>query len=169
MPPTEQASGTRLTSRWCRNSSTVALLLMLLVAFASCRGQTGPVAQEQTNLGWLGSAYGMFIGAHRGRTPKNVDEFRKFVEKRMSPEELTRLKVAKAGDLFVSPRDGKPFQMVAYAKLPPLAAGEPPPIVFYEQVGKDGERAIAYLGGGTRTVDEPTLQKMLPAASKRGP
>ncbi len=113
--------------------------------------------------------YGMFVGQHRGRTPKDVDELRKFVEKRLSAEELSRLKVAKASDLFVSPRDGKPFKMVTYSKLPLPAIGESPPIVLYEEVGQDGNRAIAFLGGGTRSVDEAELQKLLPASSKRGP
>ena len=70
-------------------------------------------------------------------------------------------------ELFVSPRDGKPFAMVSYDKLPPLAGGEPPPVVLYETEGQNGERAIAFLGGGTRTVDEAELQKMLPAEAKR--
>lgn len=131
---------------------------------AGCGRPSGPISQAQTNLGWLGSMYGMFVGAHRGRTPKNVDELRQFIEGRISAEELARLNAADAGKLFVSPNDGKPFKMVSYAKLPPPELDKPPPVVFYEEVGIDGKKAVAFLGGGTRIVDEATLQTMLPAA-----
>lgn len=124
------------------------------------------MSQVQTNLGWLGSKYARFVSSYSGRPPKNLDEFRKYVEKKTTAAELERLKVKNAGELFHSPRDGKPLKMVTYTRLPPLVAGQPSPVVFYEEVGQDGKRAIAYLGGNTQTVDEATLQSLLPAASR---
>jgi len=145
-----------------------SLLLAILSALVvlGCGKQTGPVAQEQSNLSWLGSKYGMFVGSHRGRTPKSIDEFKKFVEKKTKAAELERLKVKDVNELFISPRDGKPFKMVNHAKLPPLVGGQPPPIVFYEEVGHDGKRSIAYLGGNTQTIENSALQSLLPAEGR---
>lgn len=107
--------------------------------------------------------YGMYISQNKGEPPKTIDDLRKFVEKKMSPDRLAQLKLASANDLFVSPRDGKPFTLVSYAKLPPMKPGELPPIVLYETTGQSGQRAVAYLGGNTRNLDEAELQKLLPA------
>ena len=143
----------------CRPMPAVLLFIAVL---SSCSRQSGPIAQEQTNLSWLGSMYGMYIAQNGGRAPKTIDELRKFVEKTTGPEKLTRLNVASMNELFVSPRDGKPFALVSYAKLPSPAAGQPAPVVLYEAAGQNGERAVAFLGGGTQIVPESELQKLLP-------
>jgi hypothetical protein len=157
-------------SRKCFCSwSFAGLVILLFVAslLTGChRKATGPIAQEQTNLSWLSSKYGMYISQQGGHAPKTVDDLRKFVEATTTPEQLSRLKVAKAADLFISPRDGKPFAMISYDKFPPPVAGQPPPIVMYETVGQNGQRSIAFLGGDTQTVDESELQKMLPPQAK---
>ena len=142
----------------------------ILVAglLTSCRGQHGEVSQVQTNLGWLDSMYGMYISQHKGQAPKTIDDLRTFVEKNTNAEQLEHLKVANASELFVSKRDGKPFTMVSYKKLPAPAGGEPPPVVLYETQGQNGQRAVAFLGSGTRTIDEKELEKMLPAQAKTG-
>ncbi len=142
------------------------LAMGLIAAILGCGRPTGEIAPVQSNLGWLGSKYGMFVSAHRGRPPKNIDEFEQFVEKKTTTAELDRLKVKSTDELLVSPRDGKPFKIVTYSKLPPFVGGQPPPVVFYEEVGQDGQRAIAYLGGNTQTVDEATLKSLLPAGSR---
>ena len=152
-----------------RLSSFYVLAAVLGTAFlVSCGRQSGPLAQEQINLSWLGQMYGKYISQNNGEPPKSIAEFQKFVEKKTSPERLDHLKVANVNDLFVSPRDGKPFTMVSYDKLPPMKAGEQPPVVLYETDGRDGRRAIALLGGATRTVDNGEVQKMVPASAKRG-
>jgi hypothetical protein len=142
------------------------VVLLGAIILAGCSHKTGPIAQEQTNLAWLGSMYRQYIGENKGRAPKSVDELQKFVEKVTTAEQLTRLKVANAKELFVSPRDGKPFAMVSYSKMPTTVAGAPPPIVLYEAQGQNGQRGVAFLGGGTKSVDESDLQKMLPAQTK---
>jgi hypothetical protein len=144
--------------------SFIALFAVVPVAalLAGCGKTSGQIAQEQTNLSWLGSMYGMYISQNGGRAPKTIDELRTFVETRTTADALSRLNVANMNELFVSPRDGKPFALVSYAKLPAPTAGKPAPIVLYETAGKNGERAIAYLGGGTQTLPESELQKLLP-------
>lgn len=144
--------------RHCR----LLLFLWLGVVLAGCSAQTGEVSQVQTNLSWLGSMYGMYISQNAGEAPKSIDDLRKYVAKKASQERLARLGVASVEELFTSPRDGKPFTLVTYAKLPPPGTA-PPPIVLYETVGQDSQRAVAFLGGGTDTVDENKLSELLPA------
>jgi hypothetical protein len=141
------------------------LLSMCLgwMLLAGCGRSSGPIAQEQTNLACLGHMYGMYISQNKGETPKSLDDLKKFVEKKISQDRLAQLKVASANDLFVSPRDGQPFTLVSYNKLPPMKPGELPPIVLYETSGRSGQHAVAYLGGNTSTLDEAELQKSLPA------
>jgi hypothetical protein len=145
------------------------IAVSLLLSLAGCGKQTGEVSPVQSNLGWLGSQYGMFVSSHRGRPPKNDEEFRKYIEKTATPQELDRLKAKSVDELFTSPRDGKPFKMVTYAKLPGLTKGQPPPappVVLYEEAGQGGKFAVAYLGGNTQTVDQATLRSLLPTGGR---
>jgi hypothetical protein len=148
------------------SSLRVLALLLAAALLTSCGRRSGPIAQEQTNLSWLGSMYQMFVSQNQGHAPKNIDQLRKFVEKSTGSEQLARLKVATVGEIFVSPRDGRPFAMVSYDKFSAPAAGQPPPVVLYEAEGQNGRRAVAFLGGGTQSVDEQALQKMLPSQTR---
>jgi len=150
--------------RWA--AAQLSLILVAACSVTGCREQTGPIAQEQTNLSWLGSMYGMYIGAHQGQPPQTIEELQKFVAQRTTADELSRLKASDVNQLFVSPRDGKPFEMVTYKTIPPPVGGEPPPVVLYEAVGQNGERAVAFLGGNTQVLTESELSQMLPAGSQ---
>ena len=108
----------------------------------------------------------MYLGQHKGVPPKTIDDLRTFVEKKTSPEELARLGAASVSDLFVSERDGKNFVLIAYSKLPPVLGEEFPPIVLHEAEGQNGQKVVAFLGSGTRTVDDSELQKMLLTQAK---
>jgi hypothetical protein len=141
------------------------MLLLVVCTVISCRQQTGPISQEQTNLSWLGSMYAMYIGANQGQPPQTIDDLRKFVIQRTSAAELSRLKVSDVNQLFISPRDGKPFVMVSYKKLPTREGGQQPPVVLYEADGQNGERAVAFPGGNTQVVNASELSSLLPATS----
>jgi hypothetical protein len=163
----ENSASTRSVCWRTSQLPSLALAVLLIGLSSSCQQPPQETSQVSTNLGWLGSMYGMYVGSHKGQTPNEIGDLRNFVEKRINAEDLARLKVGNVNELFVSPRDGKPFEMVTYGTLPPPVGGEPPPIVLYEASGLDGERAIALLGGGTQTVDENELQSMLPRAPGR--
>jgi hypothetical protein len=134
---------------------------LIAVFIAGC-GQSGETTPVQTHLAWLGSMYGMYMSQNGGQAPQSIDELRKYVTKKATPERLSRLGVTNADDLFSSPRDGKPFALVSYSKLPPPGTA-PPPLVLYESEGKDGQRAVAFLGGITDIVDESRFSQLLPA------
>jgi hypothetical protein len=147
-------------------STKLVTVLIVLLFFSGCRKASGPIDQKQTNLSWLGSMYRNYIGQNQGHPPKTIDDLRKYVEKNTSAEQLARLKVGSMNELFVSPGDGKPFTLVAYDKLPPPKAGSLPPVVLYESQGEGGKRAVGFLGGGTRILDDSELQTLLPANAK---
>ena len=137
------------------------LLLWVVVALAGCR-KGGEVSPLQTNLGWLGSLYGMYISQNGGKAPRSIDDLEAYAARKATPQRLAALGVSSVEELFKSPRDGKAYELVVYAKLPPPGTS-PPPIVLYEVDGKDGQHAVAYLGGTTDTLDQATLTQQLPA------
>jgi hypothetical protein len=145
-------------SSWRHRGALVALVVASLLSGCQDGGETTPV---QAHLGWLGSMYGMYISQNGGQTPKSIDDLRKYVTKKATPERLSRLGVTNADELFTSPRDGKPFALVSYSKLPPPGTS-PPPLVLYESEGRDGQRAVAFLGGITEIVDESRFSQLLP-------
>jgi hypothetical protein len=105
--------------------------------------------------------YGRYISQNGGNTPKSLEDLKHFVAKRTSTERLAALGVANVDELCTSPRDSKPFVLVSHAKLPPPGTS-PPPVVLYESEGKDGQRAVAFLGGITEMVDEARFSQLLP-------
>lgn len=108
----------------------------------------------------------MYISQQQGNAPKTIQDLRKFVEAKTTPEQLARLKVATFDELFTSPRDNKPFVLVSYDKFPTFVAGQQPPLVLYEATAQDDKRSVAFLGGNTRTLDETEFQKILPTSAK---
>jgi hypothetical protein len=141
--------------------SAVWPVVLIAGLLAGCQ-DGGEVSPAQKNLSWLGSMYGMYVSQNGGEAPKSIDDLRKFVAKKATPEQLAQFKVVSIDQLFTSPRDGKLFALVTYTKLPTPGVG-PPPLVLYETDGKDGQRAVALLGGVTDIVDEAKFSQLLPA------
>lgn len=113
------------------------------------------------HLSRLGLWYGQFAGQNGGKPPKTVEQLRQFGQSRTNPEQLAALKVADVSELFVSPRDGEPYKMVKYDRLPAFSGD--PVVVFYERKGRDGTRHVALSGGGTLAVDDARLAELVPA------
>ena len=148
----------------CHNSSLGKLFMIscLGVVLSGCSAKSGTVEPVQTNLSWLGSMYGRYISQNGGNSPKSLEDLKKFVSKKVTAERLAALGVANVDELFKSPRDGKPLVLVSHAKLPPPGTS-PPPVVLYEAEGKDGQRAVVFMGGITEMVDESRFSQLLPA------
>jgi hypothetical protein len=137
-------------------------LVIVAFVFSGCSQKT-PTPDELAAKrgGRLGVLYGMCVGQNKGKPPQAVQQIKDFATKRINSEELSALGVTTIDDLFVSPRDGLPYKMVEYRKLPP-PSGEPV-VVFYEQQGQHGVRRAALLGGGTLDLDESLLAKLVPS------
>ena len=90
------------------------------------------------------------------RGPKDLDEFKKFLPPGTNADEI-----------LISPHDGKPYKLVwgVNPRTPPR--GPFPPVMAYEQEGKDGEfDAITTMGVVRCKQDE--LKKFIAATPGAG-
>lgn len=142
----------------------VLAAVALGAALVGCQQSAPEVADVQSRLSRLGRLYGMYLGSHGGKSVKSLQEFKAFAKQRVTNEQLEQLGLASLDELFLSPRDSTPFEMVLNVSSAPPAAGKPPAIVFYEAVGVDDEIAVGYLGGGTNVIDETELKEQLALA-----
>ncbi len=93
--------------------------------------------REQSNLKPLAVFYGQYLGQHRGQPPADEQDFKKFLYA-MGKERLEAMQVKNVDELFVSPRDRKPY-VVLYGPVPKTGAELPSTtVIAYEQVGKGG-------------------------------
>jgi hypothetical protein len=134
----------------------------VLAAVSGCGHADDSNAQSEARLSKLGLSYALLAGNNSGTPPSRVEELRHYLEQATSKAQLKAMGVTDAGEMFISPRDGKPYKMIALPRLPPPAAGQPPPVVLYEQVGWQGKRYVAYLGGGVEEVDVDKFQQLVP-------
>jgi hypothetical protein len=119
--------------------------------------------REQSNLKPLAVFYGRYVGQHRGQTPPNEQEFRKFLEA-MGKEHLLSMQVNSIDEVFVSSRDKKPY-VVLYGLVSKTGNELPSAtVVAYEQEGKGGKRFIARLLGAIEEVDEAKFKQIVPNA-----
>lgn len=140
-------------------------MALLLVLAAGCGGkQQHRFSPTEGRLSKLGLSYGQFTGVNEGRPPRDVNELRRYVAKSTSDKQLAAMNVANADELFTSERDGKPFMMVPLKRLPPPSDEGQPVVVFYEQAGEDGNRFVAFMGGGVEEVDAERFKTLVPSA-----
>jgi hypothetical protein len=132
-------------------------------------GKPSPSAEAITHarLDRLGFLYGRYASQHHGQPPKDLATLKKFAEREISAEELSRMGTSDVADMFISLRDNQPFGMATFAKIPAPGA-HAPPIVLYEREGQNGLRAVVYLGGGTSEMKAEEFAKAVPSAIAAG-
>src|SRR5690606_6463432 len=131
------------------------LLLVSSLIFASgCEQQTAAAPDGLINIKRLAMAYGQFVNAS-GRPPRDEAEFRVFIEKQQSSGRVLQ---PTEGDLFTSPRDGKPY-VIPYGKLSPAQKSKG--VAAYEQTGLDGKRQIAFTIGMVEEADDARMNEIL--------
>ncbi len=135
-----------------------ALGLSIQLMFVGCnRLEEQARATEESNIKRLGILYGLFIGQHRGRPPKNEAEFKKYIESK-GTDYLDHMGIASVDDLFVSERDSQPY-VIYYGKMGPNVPALGGPITMYEKIGAEGQRFCASeLGTVEKIADEEFLR-----------
>lgn len=136
--------------------------LLTVVVFSGCRHADDGNSQTEIRLSRLGLSYALFAGKHLGVPPSSTTELRNYLEQTISISQCNAMGVNSIDQMLISPRDGKPYKLIALQRLPPPAPGMRPPVVFYEQVGREGKRYVAYLGGGVEEVDVSLFQQLVP-------
>ena len=156
-----EASGIPLTTqfqiRLCRPlvKKWITLLSLFVAAAIGCNEQGGGRESRESNLRLVAVLYSQYLAAHDGQAPRDADEFRAYVQS-LGPGVLQRAGLSGLDELFVSPRDGRPFAVKYQDGNWPLDGA-----IAYEQVGAEGTRYVAAnLGGVTEITDEEFLSHL---------
>jgi hypothetical protein len=136
-------------------------LIALCFCTAGCGPSDKPLSESEKNLKALSVFYGQYLGTHRGQSPPDEAEFKKYV--RSLPAEQLKVFNVEPGDvdkLFISPRDNQPYGIAYKSKAgPPGESGAP--MVIWEQSGRNGKRYVADAVGKVEEIDDATFQKRL--------
>ena len=97
--------------------------------------------------------YGRYTGSHQGSGPKGEADFKAFIKR--SVPGITDQQLA---ELFVSPRDQKPYVIAYNVRLGAMPQGGAP-IVAHEEVGVEGKFFAADALGGVQEVDQAELKQ----------
>jgi hypothetical protein len=142
---------------------SAALLFVFSLCLAGGCSENQSAEREQSNLKPLAVFYGQYLGQHRGQPPANEQDFKKFLEA-MGKDRLASMQVKSVDELFVSPRDGKPY-VILYGSVSKSGAELPSTtVIAYEQAGKGGKRFIARILGAVEEIDEAKFKELVPQA-----
>jgi hypothetical protein len=149
-------SGKYVRAKW---RFTKAPFLLLVVIFAGCSwsGENDKVAHSVAALNCekiqrLANLYLGYQARHSWQGPKDEVALRSFALREMDPKKLEMMQIDpfKLDDLFVSPRDHKPFKVKYGVNSLP---GANVPVVF-EDTGVGGRRQVGFTGPMVEEVDE---------------
>lgn len=131
------------------------LLGWLVLASLPLGCDTGPSTEElsvHNRLKGVAALYGRYQGKHRGQPPKNQKEFEAYLAS-LDPSEYVTFGANSPGDLFVSPRDGKPFIVKYGTNAGPPGADGSTPIIAYETPVEGSPRLGVTSVGEVRELD----------------
>ena len=139
-----------------RSTASAAAVLIAAVFILGCGGGTTPedATIERSQFKTLTLAYLGFLSANKGKLPKSEEEFRHYIDRgigdKLRDQDLT------LDEIFVSPRDGKPYVFVYRENLTQANRR----IIGYEQEGIDGRRYVSDRSGAVMDVSENEFQRM---------
>jgi hypothetical protein len=140
---------------YLRRSISGALIVMLLAAYGCSGDNVASVvaAKNSTNIKRVRNMYEAYMLTH-GKGPMDEASLKDFITKKMSPVTLKLMTIdpTQVDAMFISERDGKPFQI-----KPGLhwgGPGSPNPAVVSESQGVGGLRQVAFGFGNVEDVDD---------------
>ena len=133
----------------------VTLLLLFVAVVAGCGERSSAPKVHESNLRVVAVLYSQFVSAHGGKSPRDAEDFRTFVQS-LGPGVLERAGLSGVNELLLSRRDGKPF-FVHYAS----ADWKLKHVIAYEQDGMGGTRWIASDLGAVSEITEEQFQGRL--------
>ncbi len=142
--------------------------VMLIASVSGCsrsNPESTVAALNQSNVQRLTNLYFAYQKNHDFNGPKDEADFRQFVQG-IGAEKLERIGVdaASIDNLFVSERDGQPFNIRYRVKGSIMGTQEP---VVFESQGVDGMRMVGFLDMSQREVD-PTEYDQLRSTKTSG-
>jgi hypothetical protein len=147
---------------YCSDLLNTALLTAVVLAITGCSsgndfnaGSTERLTKVTMNV--LSIIYGEYLDTHNGNPPKDIAEFRKYLES--NAEDLKRYNVESLDQLLVSPRDGKPFVLICGKRSAPSDLPDMP-WAAYEQNGIEGKRMAVQVRGGVHELTAEEIEKI---------
>ena len=120
------------------------LAALLCLALAGCGDDANQMMKDSnaTNIQRLANMYHFYQSRNNWLGPKSVEDFKEFVES-AEPERLTRMGIDPSDieGLFVSERDGKPFEFRFLVPGSPMGKRDP---VVFEVEGVNGKRMVGF-------------------------
>jgi hypothetical protein len=141
-------------NHWIRKRSA-----WLAVALLVCGCQAGaPPESVETRLQLLSRLY-LHAGVPRG--VNDADHLRTLLEQ-LDDQQYAAfgLNRGRLADLFISPRDGQPFEIV-YRVRPASPNEVEQPVIMAETQGADGRRLIAFADGRLLEVDALQVERLI--------
>lgn len=140
------------------NGARLVAIAVFAIGAAGCGGcgsdpkKVVGDAPEEQHIGQIFAVYVDFRNDHK-RPPKGAEELKSHIQK-MSPEQLSRMKITDKTGLFISPRDQQPYVVV----VPKSPLGG---IVIYEKIGVGGKHMAASSTGAFNDLDDKELKGAL--------
>jgi len=115
----------------------------------------------------LANLYCLYQQRHGKKSPKDEAQLKSYIQELPAKiQERYLVDPEKIDEIFIGPRDEKPFKVRWAAKLPIL--GPSTPIVF-EQVGVDGAFQVAFHDGKLEEVDRSQYDRLWDFDPKKAP
>ena len=141
------------------SSRKAALFGWLVLAALPLGCDTGPSAEDLTvhnRLKGVAVLYGRYQGRHRGQPPKTQAEFETYL-KSLDASEYATFDATSPSDLFVSPRDGKPFVVKYGTNAGPPGPDGSSPIIAYKSPAEGSPTLAVTSVGEVKEVDSSAL------------
>jgi hypothetical protein len=155
-----------LRNGWRRGSVLLAACAFIVLSGCSRYDPADRIAEmNSSNIVRVANLYNAFQLRKGMKGPKDLAEFKAFIEQEMSPVKLERMQVDKTNveGLFTSERDEQPF-VIRYGVQGGLGSAE---AVVFEKEGEDGLRQVAFTNGTVQEFDanqyDQHLQGKVPA------
>jgi len=135
------------------------LLMATLGLVVGCGGGNNLSELNDSNIERLANLYHAFQKANNWEGPADEEEFKNFI-RNYTPRKLKRIEVdpAKLDELFVSERDGEPFE-IRYGVTGSMMGCSKP--VVFESVGVGTRKMIGFLDMTQRQVEQEEYDDLL--------
>ncbi len=131
-----------------------AISAVIILGAIGCGGGPEPQSPAEAGLKAIYVMYGQYAGQNRGKSPPDVEAFKKFVRS-TNAEQLKSLNVNDVESLFISPRDKQPYVVHYNAAVSVPGVGVPAgdSWLAYEETGQGGKKYILLSTGIIEEVD----------------
>lgn len=147
----------------CFERTNRRVLAILVLALAGCGGggdgSAGMHESDTTTMCAMSGLYGQYLGQHKNQPPPNEKAFRDYLNTKQDDLQRVGLTI---DQMFVSPRNGEPFEWVYGRKPPAGPAGMT--YVGYEKTSVDGKRLVIATRGMYEEMDDAKFRTVFPKA-----